>query len=49
MKPVEITGPGLNVVDGKVQLVNPDNALGFGFRTQQTYIYKREENDEVGN
>lgn len=49
MKPVEITGPGLNVVDGKVQLVNPDNTLGFGFRTQQTYIYKREENDEVGN
>ncbi|MBW4965196.1 pilin biogenesis protein [Pseudoalteromonas sp. CR1] len=49
MRPVEITGPGLNVVDGKVQLVNPDNTLGFGFRTQQTYIYKREENDEVGN
>lgn len=48
MKPVEIKGPGLNVVDGKVVLVN-DNAVGFGFKTQQTYIYKREENDEVGN
>lgn len=48
MKPVEIKGPGLTVVDGKVVLVN-DNAVGFGFKTQQTYIYKREENDEVNN
>lgn len=48
MKPVEIKGPGLTIVDGKVVLVN-DNAAGFGFKTQQTYIYKREENDEVNN
>ncbi|MEM5512564.1 PilC/PilY family type IV pilus protein [Pseudoalteromonas sp. AS84] len=48
MKPVEIKGPGLTVVDGKVVLVN-DDAVGFGFKTQQTYIYKREENDEVNN
>lgn len=48
MKPVEIKGPGLTIVDGKVVLVN-DNAVGFGFKTQQTYIYKREENDEVNN
>ncbi len=46
MKPVEIKGPSLNVVDGKIVLVN-DKALGFGFKTQQTYIYKREENDEI--
>ena len=48
MKPPEIKGPGLTIVDGKIQLVN-DNTLGFGFKTQQTYIYKREENDEVNN
>ncbi|MEM5509524.1 PilC/PilY family type IV pilus protein [Pseudoalteromonas sp. AS71] len=48
MKPVEIKGPGLTIVDGKVVLVN-DDAVGFGFKTQQTYIYKREENDEVNN
>ena len=46
MKTVEIKGPSLNVVDGKIVLVN-DKALGFGFKTQQTYIYKREENDEI--
>ena len=46
MKPVEIKGPSLNVVDGKIVLVN-DKALGFGFKTQQAYIYKREENDEI--
>ncbi|WP_166420005.1 PilC/PilY family type IV pilus protein [Pseudoalteromonas sp. Z1A8] len=45
LQPLEITGPGLKVVDDKIQLVN-DKALGFGFKTQQTYIYKREENDE---
>ncbi len=45
LQPLEITGPGLKVVDGKIQLVK-DKALGFGFKTQQTYIYKREENDE---
>ena len=46
LQPLEITGPGLKVVDGKIQLVK-DKALGFGFKTQQTYIYKREENDEI--
>ena len=46
-KPLEITGPGLKVVDGKIQLVK-DKALGFGFKTQQTYIYKRErKSDEI--
>lgn len=49
LKPIEIKGPKLTVVDGKVQLVDPKAALGFGFKTQQTYIYKREENDEVSN
>jgi type IV pilus assembly protein PilY1 len=47
MRPVEITGPGLNVVDGKIKLVNDAQPIGFGFKTQQTYIYKREENDEI--
>ena len=47
MKPVEIMGPGLTVVDGTVQLVNDNDSVGFGFKTQQTYIYKREENDEI--
>jgi len=46
LQPLEITGPRLKVVDGKIQLVK-DKALGFGFKTQQTYIYKREENDEI--
>ncbi|WP_289107415.1 PilC/PilY family type IV pilus protein [uncultured Pseudoalteromonas sp.] len=45
LRPLEITGPGLKVVNGKIQLVK-DETLGFGFKTQQTYIYKREENDE---
>ncbi|MBB1455037.1 PilC/PilY family type IV pilus protein [Pseudoalteromonas sp. SG43-5] len=45
LQPLEITGPGLKAINGKIQLVN-DKALGFGFKTQQTYIYKREENDE---
>lgn len=45
IKPPEINGPGLTVVDGKVKLVNDSDTLGFGFKTQQTYIYKREEND----
>ncbi|MAF42827.1 MAG: pilin biogenesis protein [Parcubacteria group bacterium] len=48
LQPLEVTGPGLNVVNGKIKLVN-DEALGFGFKTRQTYIYKREENDEVSN
>ncbi|MGO2010682.1 PilC/PilY family type IV pilus protein [Pseudoalteromonas sp.] len=45
LQPLEITGPGLNVVNGKIKLVN-DETSGFGFKTRQTYIYKREENDE---
>ena len=45
LQPLERTGPGLKAINGKIQLVN-DKALGFGFKTQQTYIYKREENDE---
>jgi len=48
MVPIKVNGPGLKVVDGKIKLVD-DNAVGFGFSTQQTYIYKREENDEVKN
>jgi type IV pilus assembly protein PilY1 len=35
------------VVDGKIKLVNDAQPIGFGFKTQQTYIYKREENDEI--
>ncbi|WP_350551037.1 PilC/PilY family type IV pilus protein [Pseudoalteromonas sp. 120-MNA-CIBAN-0494] len=46
MRPVDVIGPGLKVVDGKIQLVNKES-VGFGFKTQQTYIYKREENDEI--
>jgi len=46
MRPVDVIGPGLKVVDGKIQLVNKEY-VGFGFKTQQTYIYKREENDEI--
>ncbi|MBQ4857132.1 PilC/PilY family type IV pilus protein [Pseudoalteromonas sp. MMG007] len=49
MKPVELVGPDLTVVDGTVQLVQYSDTVGFGFKTQQTYIYKREENDEVSN
>ena len=48
MVPIKVNGPGLKVVDGKIKLVD-DNSVGFGFSTQQTYIYKREENDEVQN
>ncbi|WP_213608675.1 PilC/PilY family type IV pilus protein [Pseudoalteromonas sp.] len=47
LRPIEIIGPGLNVVDGKIKLVNDTQPIGFGFKTQQMYIYKREENDEV--
>lgn len=49
LRPVEIKGPGLNVVDGKIELYNKQQPIGFGFKTQQTYIYKREVNDEVSN
>ena len=47
-EPGEINGPNLNVVDGTIKLLNSGNS-GFGFKTRQTYIYKREENDEVNN
>ncbi|MBQ4833185.1 pilin biogenesis protein [Pseudoalteromonas sp. MMG010] len=47
LQPVEIIGPDLTVVDGTIQLVNDEDSIGFGFKTQQTYIYKREENDEI--
>lgn len=49
IKPVEVTGPGLTVVDGKVKLVNDSDTLGFGFKTQQTYIYKRDEYEPAGS
>ena len=45
IKAIEILGPNLNVESGKVKLVNGAEPIGFGFKTQQTYIYKREEND----
>ncbi|MBB1345714.1 MULTISPECIES: pilus assembly protein [unclassified Pseudoalteromonas] len=45
IKAIEILGPNLNVEGGKVKLVNGAEPIGFGFKTQQTYIYKREEND----
>ena len=48
-RPIEIIGPNLKIVDGKIQLVNDTQPIGFGFKTQQMYIYKREENDEVNN
>jgi type IV pilus assembly protein PilY1 len=44
MKPVEIKGPGLKIVNGQIELVSNVRPIGFGFKTQQTYIYKREEN-----
>jgi len=49
LRPVEIKGPGLNVVDGEIELYNKKQPIGFGFKTQQTYIYKREDNDEIRN
>jgi len=49
LKPVEIKGPDLHVVNGKIELYNKQQPIGFGFKTQQTYIYKREENDEIDN
>ncbi|MBQ4833060.1 pilin biogenesis protein [Pseudoalteromonas sp. MMG010] len=47
--PVEINGPGLQIVDGKIELVNKNQPIGFGFKTQQTFIYKKEQNDEIEN
>eukprot|EP01093_Parvamoeba_rugata_P019205 TRINITY_DN848_c0_g1_i9.p1 TRINITY_DN848_c0_g1~~TRINITY_DN848_c0_g1_i9.p1 ORF type:complete len:1077 (-),score=283.36 TRINITY_DN848_c0_g1_i9:1241-4471(-) len=44
--PKEILGPGITVgEDGKIKLVSDATPIGFGFKTQQTYIYKREMND----
>ncbi|MBB1447138.1 hypothetical protein, partial [Pseudoalteromonas sp. SG41-6] len=60
MKPINIQGPDLVVVDGKIKLVdeedtsgNPEDTSGnpvtLGLEVFQTYIYKREENDEIKN
>ena len=47
MKAAKIKGPSLNVVNGKIQLVDGNASLGL--ETHQTYIYKREENDDTQN
>jgi len=41
----EILGPGLTIEDGKIKLVSDAVPIGFGFKTQQTFIYKQEIND----
>ena len=41
----EILGPGITVEDGKIKLVSDAVPIGFGFKTQQTFIYKQERND----
>lgn len=44
--PKEILGPGIAFdKDGKIKLVSDAVPIGFGFKTQQTFIYKREVND----
>ncbi|MBB1295257.1 MAG: type IV pilus assembly protein PilY1 [Pseudoalteromonas rhizosphaerae] len=44
--PKEILGPGITFdEDGKIKLVSDAVPIGFGFKTQQTFIYKRENND----
>ncbi|OUS72660.1 pilin biogenesis protein [Pseudoalteromonas sp. A601] len=44
--PKEIIGPGISFdEDGKIKLVSDAVPIGFGFKTQQTFIYKRELND----
>ena len=44
--PKEIIGPGITIDDdGKIKLVSDAVPIGFGFKTQQTFIYKREQND----
>ncbi|MEM6508613.1 MAG: PilC/PilY family type IV pilus protein [Pseudomonadota bacterium] len=45
MKVQEIQGPGLVIEDGKIKLVSDAVPIGFGFKTQQTFIYKQERND----
>ena len=42
----KIVGPNLTQEDGKIKLVSDTDPVGFGFETQQTYIYKREVNDK---
>ncbi|MEL0640884.1 PilC/PilY family type IV pilus protein [Pseudoalteromonas aliena] len=49
LKPINISGPALSVVDGKIKLVDETSSIGFGFKTQQMYIYKREDNDEIND
>ncbi|MBB1478345.1 pilin biogenesis protein [Pseudoalteromonas sp. SG41-2] len=45
-KPKEVLGPGISFdKDGKIKLVSDAVPIGFGFKTQQTFIYKREVND----
>ena len=43
IQPIEVLGPNLKVVDGKIELTDKNKMLGIGFNTQQTYIFKREE------
>jgi type IV pilus assembly protein PilY1 len=43
IQPIEVLGPNLKVVDGKIELTDKNKKLGIGFNTQQTYIFKREE------
>ncbi|WP_404343146.1 PilC/PilY family type IV pilus protein [Pseudoalteromonas mariniglutinosa] len=44
--PQEIIGPGITTDEnGKIKLVSDKVPIGFGFKTQQTFIYKREVND----
>ena len=45
LKVQEIQGPGLVIEDGKIKLVSDAVPIGFGFKTQQTFIYKQERND----
>ena len=41
----EILGPGLTIENGKIKLVSDKVPIGFGFKTQQMYIYKQEKLD----
>ncbi|MCQ8877814.1 PilC/PilY family type IV pilus protein [Pseudoalteromonas shioyasakiensis] len=44
--PKKINGPGISFdEDGKIDLTDDAIPIGFGFNTQQTFIYKREVND----
>ncbi|MFC0116409.1 pilus assembly protein [Pseudoalteromonas xiamenensis] len=44
--PVEVLGPEPVFIDGKAKLTNDNAPIGFGLRTIQMYIYKKEEHDE---